>query len=177
MGTSDWLKIFGAFICLLIFVLIPFLFYSLAFDDPYEVELDKIYATNLIQEFENYKKINEMDDCKRNIKSLNGIQIRMNKIPLDREIGRYYKDVLKEQKIDELDFERFRKKLEKSKLRSYYRTEKYSIFIVDGFLDSVWGYLYSHSHTENEIDNLRANNYTIRSTENLGDGWFRIGGS
>ncbi len=88
--------------------------------------------------------------------------------------GIYYKLVLKEQKIAEKDFEKFRLYLEKSELRSYYRTKDYSIFIVDGFLDNSWVFLYNHTERELGDEYFDAGNYSIKRTKNLGDNWHRI---
>lgn len=139
---------------------------------PDDIPLEKEIATRLVMEFDEFGKITELNDCRRAFKSINGFRIRMHKEKPDFEDGRYYKDVLSELDIHESDFERFRAKLEKTKLRSYFRTEKYSVFIVDGFLDDIWGYLYAHSEDEIPNDYIQVGSSRIKVIEDLGDNWY-----
>ena len=101
----------------------------------------------------------------------------MSKEETEDGYGKYYKEVLIENEIDESDFERFREKLEKTKLRHYLRTDRYSVFIVDGILGNVWGYLYSHTEEKINYDYFKVDVYTIRIVEDLGDNWYRFGGT
>ncbi|MEL6660180.1 MAG: hypothetical protein AAFR36_27190, partial [Bacteroidota bacterium] len=125
-------------LCLFYYV-IPGLLLISFLPEPHSVPLDQEIATQLVHDLEKFELIYEMDDCTRFHKRINGIPIRMNERINNRETGRYYKEVLDELEIAEMDFERFRTSLEHTKLRSYLQVEKYSIFIVDGFLDSSWG--------------------------------------
>lgn len=149
---------------------------SLDFPGPDDIPLEKEIATTLAIDLRAYHKINQMDDCQRSKKFINGVLVRMNKTGIDNEDGRYYKAVLVEEGIDESAFENFKIRLKNTKLRSYYRTEKYAVFIVDGFLDSVWGYLYNHSTKKVSQDYFKVGrHHNIRIVEDLGDQWYRFG--
>ena len=150
---------------------------SSAFPNPESIKLNKKEALEFITEIEKNGKIFELDDCKRYSKRFNGISIKMNEKGNDEVCGTYFEDVLENQKISKKEFEKFRLYLEKSKLRSYYRTENYSVFIVDGFLDSVWGFLYNHSTKELGNEYFNAGTYKWKKVKNLGDNWYRIGGT
>ena len=154
------------------------MFWTSAFPEPHSIPLDKEFANKLINEFEGLANIRQLDDCTRYSKRMNGISIRMNELETSEEYGEYYKAVLEELSIKESDFDRLRKGLEESKLRSYCRIDGYSVFIVDGFLDSFWGYLYSHDqdYFVEEKGPLICGGYSISTSKDLGDNWYQISG-
>ena len=156
---------------------LPYIIFPFDIPGPDDVPLKKEIATKLVLELDEYGKITELDDCQRYGKSINGIPIKMSKEETEDGYGKYYKEVLIENEIDESDFERFREKLEKTKLRHYLRTDRYSVFIVDGILGNVWGYLYSHTEEKINYDYFKVDVYTIRIVEDLGDNWYRFGGT
>ncbi len=179
MKRLKWILAIGILIVVgfVLLQILPGLMFMSAIPEPHSIPLNKEVANKLVEDFEEYRKIYELDDCQRYSKSINGIAIRMKAEESETEYGKYFKEVLKEQEISESDFERFRKALEESKLRYYIRTDKYSVFIVDGFLDNVWGYLYSHINGEVEEDYFNADIYSIKAIEDLGGNWYRIAGS
>lgn len=160
-----------------VFKILPGLMFASTIPEPHGVDLNKVTATNFLADLESYGKIFELDDCKRYTKRINGISVRMNEEETDDEYGTYYKLVLKDQNIDEEIFEKFRKYLDESELRSYQKVDDYSLFVVDGFLDNIWGYLYLHSDSELGNEYFNVKNYTIKVIEDLGDNWYRIAGS
>lgn len=179
MKRSRWVITIGILITvgIVLFQILPGIMFMSGIPEPHSIPLDKEKATKLVMDFDEFGKIYELDDCQRHSKSINGIAIRLNQEESESEYGNYFKEVLENQEISESDFESFRKALEETKLRYYIRTDKYSVFIVDGFLDGVWGYLYSHNNEEVGEDYFNADIYTIRAIENLGDNWYRIAGS
>ena len=179
MNKLKWILVFGIIVTvgLGLLLFLPGLQFMSRIPEPHSIPLDKEVATKLVMELDKFGTIYELDDCQRHHKSINGIPIRINPKENKEEYGSYFKDVLKEQKINELDFEKFRKALEQTKLRSYIRTENCSVFIVDGFIDGVWGYLYSHDTSKVEKDYFYVDGYTLRTIENMGDNWYRIAGS
>lgn len=178
MKRRKWMVVIGILIVVgfVLLQILPGLMFVSAIPDPHSVPLNKEVANELVKDLEEFGKIYRLDDCRRHSKSINGVAIRMKAEQDDNEYGKYFKEVLQEQGISESDFERFRKELEESKLRCYIRTDKYSVFIVDGFLDNVWGYLFTHT---NGIENgyLQVDIYTVRAIEDLGENWYRIAGS
>jgi hypothetical protein len=175
-------KIIGMIIVLILLMffaitILPSLMLASAIPEPHSVDLNKVEASKFIADLENYEKIFELDDCKRFTKRINGISVRMNEDESDDEYGTYYKLILQDQSIDEEVFESFRKYLDESKLRSYQKIEDYSIFVVDGFLDNLWGYLYLHSDRKIGTEYFNVDHYSIKVIEDLGDNWYRIAGS
>jgi hypothetical protein len=180
--TSRKRKIIGIIIGLALLIIfavkvLPGLMFASAIPEPHSIDLNKVTASKFIADLENYEKIFELDDCQRYTKRINGISVRMNEKETDDEYGTYYKLILKDQSIDEKKFENFRKYLEESGLRSYQKIDDYSIFVVDGFLDNIWGYLYLHSDRNLGTEYFKVDDYTIKVVEDLGDNWYRIGGS
>lgn len=179
MTKKKWVTIlivgFLGIIGIMTIMVLPSIVFSIP--DHHSIPLEKEIANDLLKDLEEYGKFTELDDCQRYSKSINGISIRMDSLETEKEYGRYYKEVLAEQGIKESEFEKFREKLEKTKLRHYFRTDKYSVFIVDGFLDNVWGYLYSHDKGKMNYDYFEVDAYTIRVVEDLGGNWYRFGGT
>ncbi|MFI0431207.1 hypothetical protein [Mariniflexile sp. HMF6888] len=157
--------------------ILPGLMFASAIPEPHSIELDKVTATKFISDIESYGKIFELDDCQRYTKRINGISVRMNEKENDNEYGTYYKLILKDESIDEKVFENFRKYLDESELRTYQKIEDYSLFVVDGFLDNIWGYLYLHSDRELGTEYFNVDHHSIKIIEDLGDNWYRIAGS
>ena len=154
---------------------LPALMFASGIPDPGDVPLPKEEATKLVQDFEAYGKIHELDDFTRHSKSINGITIRMTE--KESDYGKYYKEVLAEQGIEPEVLENFRSRLEETKLREYQKYGNYSVFIVDGMFDSVWGYVYVHGNESIPDDYFEIDGYTIKAVEDLGDNWYRFGGS
>ncbi len=180
--TSRKGKIIGIIIgigILIIFAIkiLPGLMFAAAIPEPHSIKLNKATATKFIADLESYEKIFELDDCQRYTKRINGLSVRMSEKENDDEYGTHYKLILQNQSIDEQVFEKFRKYLDESELRSYLRIEDYSLFVVDGFLDNIWGYLYLHSDRELGTEYFNIDHYTIKVVEDLGDNWYRIAGS
>ena len=162
-----------------VFMMLQGLMFASAMPSPGDVPLDKQVAKQLVDDFDRYDKIDEMDDCTRYTKSINGISVRMvEEIVVNEDgYGDYYLDVLKKQNIDLATFENFKSRLEESGLREYQRVDRYSVFIVDGFLDSIWGYLYVHDNKPAPKESFSIKGYTIHIVKTLGDNWYQIGGS
>jgi hypothetical protein len=166
-----------AVLILFVIKILPGLMFASAIPETHSVDLNKVTASKFIADLENYEKIFELDDCQRYTKRINGISVRINEKETDDEYGNYYKLILQDQSIDEEVFENFRKYLEDSELRTYQKIDDYSLFVVDGFLDSIWGYLYLHSDRKLGTEYFNVDHYTIKVIEDLGDNWYRIAGS
>ena len=174
---------------------IPALIFMSAIPNPHSVDIDTVFANRLVTDFDNYGKFFQLDDCQRHQKYINKISVRMDsKLDSSKYIvvrdtnsvtgelytlgdyPRYYKDVLKELDINEDTFEDFRSRLEKSKLRDYHKIDSVSIFIVDGFLDGLWGYFYKHGNDTVATD-FQLGQYSIKKIKKIGPHWYRFGGS
>ncbi|MFZ9848561.1 MAG: hypothetical protein ACO3EE_10475 [Flavobacteriales bacterium] len=167
------------FLAFFVLMILPGLMFTSAMPSIDDVPLDKKVANKLVDDFNRYAKIYEMDDCTRYTKSINGIFVRtVEKIEEQEDgYGDYYKDVLTKQNIDFATFEDFRTRLEESRLREYQKVNQYSVFIVDGFMDSIWGYLYVHDNKPAPKESLSIKGHTIHVVKGLGDNWYQIGRS
>jgi len=150
---------------------------------PNDVKLDKEIAKELSNDFLEYEKIFSMDDATRCVKTLNNIRIDLNEFSSsDSSCNQYaedFEEVLTRFTISEQKYMDFRKRLEKSKLRYYHYEYGMQIYIVDGFLDNIWGYLYTEQELSIDVKKYYklSNGYSIIITKDLGDNWYKIGGS
>ncbi|WP_062128966.1 hypothetical protein [Geofilum rubicundum] len=164
--------------------------------EPHSVPLQYEEAEKLLNDFKTYGKIYEMDDCSRSQKYLNGYAIRMEKkldsskyvvfFPDDsnavvpsrlNDYPEYYMEILSQHDIDSSKFHDFRDRLEKTKLRTYENVDSFSIFIVDGFLDGIWGFFHVTDTTLVPSEQFNIGDHTISYKERVKGNWYKFGGS
>lgn len=162
--------------------------------EPHSVPLPFEEAEKLLTDFKAYGKIYEMDDCSRHQKYLNGYSIRMEQAldsskyvvfsPGDSTVSsrlnsypEYYMDVLKDLDIDSAQFHDFRARLEKTRLRTYESHDPFSIFIVDGFMDGIWGYFHVNDTNLVPPNSFCIGDHTISFKERVRGNWYKFGGS
>ncbi len=164
-----------------------FLFYIIAlktaldFPGPEDIPLNKSIAFELTQDFNEYQKIYEMDDATRCYKSLNEQPLSLAKFGGSSDSicnwnGSKLDEVLTKFRIDRAVYLDFRSRLEETKLRHYCRSDNLNIFVVDGWIDDVWGYCYSAEPLEVGEKQYHVCNYTIQIVEDMGDNWYLFGG-
>jgi hypothetical protein len=170
--------------------------FAFSFPEPHNIDLNVKFATKLVNDFDKYGKIYQLDDLTRYQKYINGIAVSTkitssdslndnntdidnlnikNKVNNFNSRRIYYKDLLKKLQIDNTVLEDFRSRLEKSKLREYHRIDKYSIFVIDGFLDDIWGYYYIHGKDSAQTD-FFVHEFSIHTIEKIAPNWYRFGG-
>ena len=147
-----------------------------------DVPLDKDEAVELTQDFITYEKIFEMDDATRCYKSLNNQPLNHSEFSdandsICNSHGNTLNQVLSRFQIDKKTYLRFRSRLEETKLRVYCSEGSIHAYMVDGWLDNVWGYCYSESKLELNNQQFQICGYTIQVVQELGDNWYRFGGS
>ena len=138
-------------------------------------------AKKLAEEFFNHPEIREMDDGTRARKYINDIQIILNtdtsKDTSYSESSRYYKEVLIEQGINEKDYEYFKKRLNDTGLRHYYKKDNFSIFVTGGILGDIEGILVVHNNESIPQEGFRLNeHYYIWIGSKIEDDVYLIGG-
>ena len=154
-----------------------------AIPSPDDVPLNTVVATSLKNDFLAYGKIYEMDDATSCHKSINFESVAISDFSDSNDSICHANrptltEILERFEIEKEKYLRFRSRLEESKLRSYCFDENKHVFIVDCYLDNIWGYLYSDEIlTVEEPDFYICQGSTIRIVEVLGDNWYRIGGS
>ena len=149
-------------------------FWDLPFDDkPFTKVAEDILAQ---------KKIFEMDDCSRSIKTINDVFVRMSMQPTeDDTLGylpgkkpMYFKNVLDSLKIPDSLFEKVRKQLYDTQLYSFYKSHDSVLFIVNGFLDTDWGYFYNPNNLGNDTDEFTFGRNNVRFTKTINTRWKRV---
>lgn len=164
--------------------------------DPHSVPLPYDEAEKLLADLKAYGKIFQMDDCSRHQKYLNGYSIRMEKVldsskyvvffPNDtnavmptrlNSYPEYYIETLNQFGIDSAKFHDFRTRLKSTKLRTYESVDSFSIFIVDGFLDGIWGFFHVTDTSLVPTDQFYIGNHMISYKERVKGNWYKFGGS
>lgn len=129
-------------------------------------------AKKLAEELFGYIKITEIDDCTRSQKYVNGIQVSMeidtmkeNKYIYLKK-PKYFRAVLAEEGISEEDFEYFKRRLNKTGLRHYYKKGNFSVFVTRGMLGDIEGILVVHQNDTIPKDGFRLNEHYYISIGN-----------
>lgn len=129
-------------------------------------------AKKLAEELFRHPEITEIDDCTRSQKYVNGIQvsIEIDTIKDDKypflEKPKYFKEVLAEEGISEEDFEYFKRRLNETGLRHYYKKGNYSVFVTWGMLGDIEGILVVHENDTIPKDGFRLNEHYLISIGN-----------
>lgn len=148
--------------------------HSLKFKDDFNVLAKDIIAQ---------KAIFEMDDLTRHHKSINGVFVYLGTKPepIDtlavQGTNRSYKPI--NQVLDSLHikhdlFNDFRQRLEKTKLREFYKSNDSILFIVDGFLDDSWGFMYSNNELKSNSEVFQFGGYTVNLLDSINNNWRRV---
>lgn len=122
-------------------------------------------AKKLAKELFEHPEIKELDDCTTFHKYINGIKIRVDSDKVKKNNGelrkktRHYKEVLVQEGIAEKDFEKFKRKLERTGLRHYYRKANYSVFVTGGLLGDIEGILVVHKNDTIPSNGFRLNEH------------------
>jgi hypothetical protein len=142
---------------------------------PYSLEYDKDIFDPVAKEIIGQNFIFEMDDFTRYSKWLNGIRIRtIRERENDYDYTRFIDSVADSLKICKTIIENFRMKLEKTKLRAFYKCSDSLLFIVDGFLDNAWGYFYSEKLLQNDSTQFKFGNNYVRYMYDVNSHWKKV---
>lgn len=129
-------------------------------------------AKKLAEELFGHTEITEIDDCIRFQKYVNGIQVSMetdtmkeNKYSYLKK-PKYFREVLAKEGISEEDFEYFKRKLNETGLRHYYKKGNFSVFVTGGMLGDIEGILVVHENDTIPKDGFRLNEHYYISIGN-----------
>jgi hypothetical protein len=131
----------------ILFVLYAFLSTSFFWDlrEPHSLKYDDKSFSKIATDIINQNEIFEMDDCSRYSKTLNHMSIEMTSDNSNDDSFYhpiFYKKALDSLHITLANFENLKAQLSSTGLYSFYRSGDSILFVVDGFLDASWGYLY-----------------------------------
>jgi hypothetical protein len=150
--------------------------------EPHSIVYKETFGV-LAKDIITQNSIFEMDDFTRHHKSINGVFVYLGKKPdpIDtlavQGTNRSYKPlklVLDSLKIDQVLFDNFRQRLEETKLRSFYKSRDSVLFIVDGFLDDSWGFLYSKKTLNSNREAFRFGGYTVNLLDSVNKNWRKV---
>lgn len=136
----------------------------------------------LAKDITNQNVIFELDDFTRDHKSLNGISVYLGKVPepIDtlgiqgtNRIHESLDKVLDSLNIDKHLLNNFQKRLKDTKLRSFYKSGDTVLFIVDGFLNDAWGFMYSSGTFDSIPESFRFGGYTVSLLDSINSSWRR----
>lgn len=129
-------------------------------------------AKKLAEELFEHTDISEIDDCTRFQKYINGIPILIEKDTVRGDTSsylskpKYYKEVLAEEGISERDFEYFKRRLNETGLRHYYKKGNFSVFVTGGMLGDIEGILVVHRNDTIPQNGFRFNEHYYISIGN-----------
>lgn len=157
-------------------------FYSLSnwlsvIPSPHSLEYTKETFDPLASAILQQNDILSMDDCTRHTKKINNVRVRMNYNQDSSDIFgaiRYYQDALDSMKINRKLFEELREQLESTKLREFHRSGDSILFVVDGFLDHSWGFLYCAQNGPIDTNYIKINLEYARVVEEVNPHWKKV---
>ena len=151
--------------------------------EPHSLEYKKETFDVLAKDIIDQTSIFEMDDFTRHYKSINGVSVYLGEKlePIDtlavQTTNRSYKplkQILDSLNISQTLFDDFRQRLEKTKLREFYKSSDSILFIVDGFLDNSWGFMYSKNMLDSSAEAFRFGEYTVNLLGPVNKNWRRV---
>lgn len=138
---------------------------------------------DLAEEIIAQPNIFEMDDFTRHYKSLNGTFIYLGNTPDPSDIlgckgsnncPQSLERTIDSFQIDLTVFSSIQEKLRKTKLRYFYKSGHTVLFIVDGFLDDSWGFLYDSKGINKSDKDFLHGKYSIHLLDSINPKWRRV---
>ena len=168
-----------AFICSLSFWFTSCFSFLDGIPEPHSLEFEPSFDL-LAKDITKQTKIFELDDFTREYKSVNGISVYLGKTPdpLDtltvqgtNRIHESLDKVLDSLNIEKRLLEDFQKRLKETKLRSFYKSGDTVLFIVDGFLNDAWGFMYSSNALDSIPESFRFGGYIVSLLDSVNRNW------
>lgn len=151
--------------------------WSFGLPDPHSLKYNERSFNALANDIVSQNKIYEMDDFTRYTKKLNGAFIRLTKEKSDNEPfdhTQFIDSVLDSLKIEKDLVNDFRKRLESTELRSFYKSGDSILFVVDGFLDNAWGYFYCRRGLSKDSSYFNFYGNYVRFVEDVNSNWKKV---
>jgi hypothetical protein len=158
-------------------ILLTFLFALLlscgnVFPEPHSLKYKDKQFNEIATFILSQRDIYEMDDFTRHYKSINGVFVKLKTDEGDQD-AQFLNIVTDSLKLNpEVIFE-LRIKLEQSKLRQFIKSTDTILFIVDGFLDNSWGFMYSRRGLVMDSAWFDFKGHSIKFVEEVNSRWKR----
>ena len=149
--------------------------------EPHSLEYKESFEA-LARDIATQTSLYELDDFTRYHKIINGVSVKIGEAPelIDsltvQATNRTYKplnEVLDSLNVDRRLLEDFQRRLKQTKLRSFYKSNDSVLFIVDGFLDDAWGFMYCKSGRKVSLEPFRFGDYTVQLVDSVNKTWSR----
>jgi hypothetical protein len=120
-----------------------------------------------------HPEIQQMDDLSRDIKTFNYISIN-RQIDNEQLASSVLNTMLDSLKIDKDAVKNIRKQLLETKLRYYEKYGDTILFIVDGMLDTSWGFLFSKDGLSNDTSWFSLGGNSVKLTQVINERWGKV---
>jgi hypothetical protein len=142
--------------------------------EPHSLEYNKETFDQLAKEILSQDEVFEMDDFSRYSKRLNNVSVRLSRESSGEEYGSFVDSVVDSLGIDRTLVEKLRQKLEKTQLREFYKRNDSVLFVVDGFLDDSWGFLYSRNQLKSDTNYVQFGEFDVRYIDSVNQYWRKV---
>ncbi len=140
--------------------------------EPHALEYQDKEFNELANFILDQKDIYAMDDFTRYYKSINGVSVRIKEGEGDPN-AQFLNDIEVSLNLDPKIISALRIKLEDTKLRDFVKSGDTVLFIVDGFLDDSWGFMYSKRQLTMDSSWFDFNGSSIKFVEEINKHWKR----
>jgi hypothetical protein len=145
---------------------------SFGVPEPHSLKYDAKTFDSLANFILRQEDIYEMDDFTRHFKSINGVFIKLNDKEGDQD-AQYLNIVEDSLKLDPKIVSHLRMQLEETKLREFIKSGDSILFIVDGFLDNSWGFMYSKIPLRMDTTWFEFKGNSVKYVEDVNEHWKR----
>lgn len=159
---------------LLFWIVIPIILSS-CFEitpEPHALAYQENEFSDLATYILDQKSIYEMDDFTRHYKSINDVSVKLNNNEGDQN-AQLLDTVINSLKLDSQIVANLRIKLAETKLREFVKSGDTILFIVDGFLDVSWGFMYSRNSLKMDTTWFDFKGNSVRFVEDVNRKWKR----
>jgi hypothetical protein len=137
------------------------------------IEYDEKTFTKISNDILDHPEIQQMDDLSRYVKSFNYISI--NRQTHYEKLAPFVLDrMLDSLKIDKDAVRNIRDQLVVTKLRYYEKFGDSILFIVDGMLDTSWGFLFSKDGLSNDTSWFSLGGNSVKLTRIINERWGKV---
>jgi hypothetical protein len=145
---------------------------GLSLAEPHSLKYDDKAFNEISNSILDQQSIYEMDDLTRYYKSINGVPVKLDNVRSD-ENAQYLRVVEDSLRLDPGLVSELRLKLEKSKLREFTKSGDTILFIVDGFLNDSWGFMYARRGLTMDSTWFGFKENSVKFVENINQNWKR----
>ena len=140
--------------------------------EPHSLKYDHTAFNDLASFILEQQEIYEMDDFTRHYKSINGTFVKLESGEGDQN-AQFLSIVEDSLKLDPKIVSALRVKLEETKLREFTMSGDSILFVVDGFLDNSWGFMYVKSGIKMDSADFIFKDKSVKFVEDINPNWKR----